>query len=387
MNVLILPSFYTSTELPVRGIFFKEQALALQRNGQTVSVAYVEPRSLCSFAFHKIRENHFQTSLSYEDGLPTLRAHDWNLLTQTSPGAYVWSWFSEKLVDQFIRRFGPPHIIHAHNSLWAGYTASKVTRTYNIPFVITEHSTGFPLNSLSTMEKYFAKKSFSKADAIICVSQGLANAVQPYCPKRHITVVPNVTQTDFFILPPQRPQTPPFVFLGVAHLVERKGFRTMINAFAQVLHTNSNVRLEIGGDGPERVKLHELCKTLGIERSVLFLGPLSREQVRDAMWRAHAFVLPSFLETFGVVLLEAMSTGLPVIATKCGGPEYFVDSKSGVIIEAGDEHSLAEAMQTVMHSAHFSAKCIRRRIVDNFSEKVFAESLMSIYENILRDRK
>jgi len=387
MNVLVLPSFYTSAEWPVRGIFFKEQALALQRNGQCVSVVYVEPRSLRSFAFQKIRENHFQTSLSYEDGLPTLRAHDWNLLTQTTPGAYVWSWFSEKLVDQFIRRFGPPHIIHAHNSLWAGYTASKVTRTYNIPFVITEHSTGFPMNSLSTMEKYFAKKSFAKADAIICVSQGLANAVQPYCPKRNIMVVPNVIQTDFFYLPPQRSQTSPFVFLGIAHLVERKGFRTLINAFAQVLRTNSNVCLEIGGDGPEREKLHELCKTLGIERSVLFLGSLTREQVRDALWRAHAFVLPSYLETFGVVLLEAMSTGLPVIATKCGGPEYFVDSKSGIIIEPGDEQGLAEAMQTVMHSTHFSADCIRRRIVDNFSEKVFAESLMGIYENVLRDRK
>ena len=169
--------------------------------------------------------------------------------------------------------------------------------------------------------------------------------------------------------------------------VERKGFRTLINAFAQVLRTNANVRLEIGGDGPERKKLHELCKSLGIERSVLFLGSLSREQVRDALWRAHAFVLPSYLETFGVVLLEAMSTGLPVIATKCGGPEFFVDSKSGIIIEPGDEHGLAEAMQTVMHSTHYSAECIHRRIVDNFSEKVFAESLISVYDNVLRDRK
>ena len=384
MNVLILPSFYTNPEWPVRGIFFKEQALSIQKIGVETCVAYVEPRGLRTLEWHKIPENHFQITFSEEDGLPTIRMRVWNPLMQTVPGALMWSFLTERLIDCYVKRFGMPDLIHAHNSLWAGYAASKVKKKYDIPYVVTEHSTGLAANAIPILAKSFVRKTFSGANAVVSVSQGLAKAMKLYCGGKNVIVVPNVVQTDYFSLSPDRSQPPPFIFLGIAHLVERKGFHVLIKAFAKRFKNNHNLRLEIGGDGPQRGELEVLCKTLGIEDNVRFLGALSREQVREAMWRAHVFVLPSFLETFGVVLIEAMSTGLPVIATRCGGPEYIVNPKVGALIDPGDEIGLRDAMQWILDKRRFLYKDIREHTISHYGELAVARSLENIYQEVLQ---
>lgn len=386
MHVLILPSFYTDTEKPVVGAFFKEQALALHKMGTEVHIAYVEPRRLRALSRYRIIENHFQITFSEEDGLPTMRMRGWNPLMQTVPGALVWSLLTERLIDCYVKRFGAPDLIHAHNSLWAGYAASKVKKRYDIPYVVTEHSTGIAANAIPNLAKSFVRRTFSDANAIVSVSRGLANAMKPYCGGKDVIVVPNVVQTDYFSLSPNRSQTPPFIFLGIANLVERKGFHVLIKAFAKRFKNKHNVRLEIGGDGPQRRNLEVLCKTLGIEDNVSFLGALSREQVREAMWRAHAFVLPSFLETFGVVLIEAMSTGLPVIATNCGGPEYIVNPKVGVLINPGDEIGLGDALQWMLDKSRFLYRDIREHTISHYGEPTVATSLQNIYQEIFKER-
>jgi glycosyltransferase involved in cell wall biosynthesis len=239
---------------------------------------------------------------------------------------------------------------------------------------------------IPTAAKRYIRSAFENASAIISVSKGLSHAMKPYSGNRQIIIVPNVVDTDYFSLPSVRSLPPPFVFLGIAHLVERKGFHILINAFARKFKNNRNVRLEIGGDGPQRQKLEALCKRLYVEDKVSFLGALSREQVREAMWRVHAFVLPSFHETFGVVIIEAMSTGLPIIATRSGGPEDIVNSDIGLLIKPGDEEELANAMQCVLESNRFSYEAIHNYTVSRYGELAIASSLGDIYQHILQER-
>lgn len=91
--------------------------------------------------------------------------------------------------------------------------------------------------------------------------------------------------------------------------------------FARVLEQYPDLLLEIGGDGPEKTKLEELVTKLGINKNIKFLGQLTRDEVKNKMnEESSAFVLSSEYETFGVVVVEALALGKPVIATKCGGP-------------------------------------------------------------------
>ena len=100
---------------------------------------------------------------------------------------------------------------------------------------------------------------------------------------------------------------------------EKKGQADLLRAFAERFAGDPSVRLGIGGDGPERGRLHELAGSLAIAEQVDWLGALDRDGVRQAMCEADAFVLPSRLETFGVVVIEALACGLPVVATRSGG--------------------------------------------------------------------
>jgi len=101
-------------------------------------------------------------------------------------------------------------------------------------------------------------------------------------------------------------------------------------------------KLVIVGAGKERRRLCDLAGE-GVE----FTGALSRSETRRQMWSANALVLPSEFETFGVVLIEALATGIPVIATRCGGPEEIVTPAEGVLINRGDETELTRAMISI----------------------------------------
>ncbi|MDD4674446.1 MAG: glycosyltransferase, partial [Syntrophaceticus schinkii] len=104
------------------------------------------------------------------------------------------------------------------------------------------------------------------------------------------------------------------------------------------------------------------------------------------MWRSNIFVLPSYVETFGVVLIEAMATGLPVVATKCGGPEDIINSKAGWLIETGDADDLADVLRNAYLNYQDIKKqesYIRQYVINNFSGEVTAGKLLKHYHHVL----
>ena len=130
--------------------------------------------------------------------------------------------------------------------------------------------------------------------------------------------------------------------------------------------------------------LRRLAATLGISDKVSFPGYLTRARVREAMWRANAFVHASSFETFGVVLIEAMSTGMPVVSTACGGPSEIVGPDDGILVPLGDEAGLAAAMRRIMaETGQFNAVKIRERTVRRFDRRIVSEQLIGVYRDVM----
>jgi glycosyltransferase involved in cell wall biosynthesis len=275
-----------------------------------------------------------------------------------------------------------PDIVHSHNALAAGFAGRRIQREFGIPYVITEHSTA--VSSTQTWTKPFRRileASYRDAGEVIAVSHALGGAVARIYQNAPI-VVPNCVFGDFFTLPPRPRRLDNFQFYCAASLIERKGVHVLLRAFAKAFRGNAGITVTVAGDGPMRTELRELAQALEITDQVTWLGQISRERMREKMWSSHCFVLPSFHETFGVVLIEAMSTGLPVIATHCGGPEEIVDDRSGILLPPGDVDGLARALLEVTQRPWDQA-AIRESALSRYDAPVVAGKLIGIYKSVI----
>lgn len=379
MHVLQLPSWYATSERPALGTFFRDQSLAVARTGVRVGVAFCEPRSLKSIGLGALVENHFQVASADEQGLPTIRQYGWNPIAQVKWGGQVWSWLTLRLIRAYIRQHGRPDLIHAQSVFWAGEAARFAARRLHIPFVLTEHSSRFLDVALPRGTAETARQVFRASRAVLAVSEALKTSIQRIDSGLDVKVVPNTIDTDFWRFPPDGRAEGAFSFLGVGHLVKLKGFDLLLAAFASRFKGSSTESITIVGEGPERENLERLAETLGISRQVRFLGQLDREGVRQEMWKAHCFVLASWVETFGVVVIEALATGLPVIATRSGGPEEILAQQDGMLIPPGDEQSLANALWIARTRKSASADLLRASVRNRYDYSVIGERLKAVY--------
>jgi glycosyltransferase involved in cell wall biosynthesis len=378
-HVLFLPSFYSDPDKPVVGSFFKEQALAVASMGIKVGLAYYEPRSVRKFGINSLKENHFQITSSQESELTVLRLHGFNPYLQSTLGGVAWSLLTEYLVNRYIAIHGRPDLIHAHNALWAGYAANRINHRLKIPYLVTEHSGAFLTGEVSTIQKKIAGRVYRGASEVITVSAALATSLEDLLKTRKPRTIPNCVDTDFFTLPPHQRYHQIFSFLAIAHLSENKGIDVLINSFALKFANRTDTHLTIGGDGPIRNDLIALACKLGVEDRVTFLGALSRGAVRDAMWNANALVVSSFHETFGIVLVEAIATGIPVIATRCGGPNDIVIEEIGIQVKPGDVEDLADALEKMRSGPLYSSETLRKHAQKKYDRPVFAKLLKAVY--------
>lgn len=389
MHVLVIPSWYPTAENPVRGIFFREQSHAVRRAGHDVGVIAVEAhgRRRAFDALRGVVPLGIRTEV--DAGIPTYRAHVIGWRYRLPYGASgTWARAIDALYRRYVERHGRPDLVHVHSALYAGAAALRLKRRYGVPYVITEHSTAYARGLLRRWELRLCRRIFAAADARIFVSpmQGeqvgslVGRAVEPW------EWVPNMVDARFEPAPArERGRTArPFRFLNVAILTAKKGHVDLLDAFARAFPDAVGVELRIGGDGPERSRLEAHAAALGIADHVRWLGRLTRDQVLAELREADAFVLPSHYETFGVVLIEALACGLPVVATACGGPECIVHERNGVLVPPRSVDALARAMAAIHRGiGEFDPEFIRSDCLARFGEHAVVDRITAVYERVL----
>jgi glycosyltransferase involved in cell wall biosynthesis len=385
LRVLVLPSFYSYSGQERCGSFFRDHAQALSRAGASVSLAYVEPRRLKQFSFRALQESHWQCVVADEAGVTTIRQKGWNPLLGTSLGGRIWASLLARLVLRKCPDLDGIRLIHAHNALFAGLAARSLSKRLGIPYVVTEHSSAFLMGAIKPAEARLAKLVYRDADAVIAVSRALADAITTYCEGKSPSVVPNVVDTTYFTPPEAHRGGETFQVFAGGNLTRNKGFDVLIRAFAAACGNFSECRLTIMGAGPERTSLEKLVVTLNIRGQVTFTGPIPRSAVREQMRAADVYVISSYHETFGVVAIEAMATGVPVIATRCGGPEDIVTPETGWLVAPGAVDEMQGAIAAARkHRPDLTAS--RARFVERFSMPAVARQLLSVYHDVFAQR-
>ena len=371
MHVLVIPSWYHTTFNRIRGIFFKDQALAVLDKVEKVGV--VAPVLISIKEVVKTKLLSFQEERCTDQGLfeyiqpilafPFLKRY--NRFLQYRIG--------KKMVKNYILENGLPDIVHLQSAL-AGKLALWLQKEYQIPFIVTEHSSAFQRQKLSLSEISLAKEVFSSSKYNVAVSDVLAKDLFMLFNQDFI-VIPNIVDTDYFT--PATQQYKKFTFLNVAHLNSNKNHQLLIQAFAELVK-QKDASLVIAGAGEERKNLEQLIASLGLERKVLLFGKATRKEVKILMQQANCFVLSSKVETFGVVLIEAMACGIPVISTKCGGPNKLIDADLGILCSL-NVSSLYQSMLDMM-GKKIDGKLIRKKAVERYSKNSFSEKIVNLYQ-------
>ena len=263
----------------------------------------------------------------------------------------------------------------------------KMSERTGIPYVVTEHATLFQLhkNDISTSNHAVIRQVFLQAARVICVSRAFAKLLSEY--REDIDVIGNVVECDKFY-PVERKRTDKkFQFLTVCYMQEeaqlyKKGIDILLKAWKELHQKNPECQLVIGGGGQAQHKAVEWCQKYDITDSVEFIGNLSREEVVERMQQCDCFVLPSRYETFGVVYIEAMACGKPVIAVQNGGPDDFVKEFNGILIEPEQVMELVHAMEKIL-TQKYDTEHIAEYVRGQFSGEQIAEQLYRVYQKCL----
>ncbi len=381
MHVLILPSWYPTYPGDFGGSFFREQALALHQHGCQVGVIYPQLRSLRKWQTIFSGKRGIEEEM--DQGMPTYRLHGMNWSPRL-PTLGRKKWLADGLIlfEHYVRKNGKPDLLHAHSIFNAGILAHEIHRQYAIPFCITEHSSAFARGLVSDKEMKIAKDVVTKSSKNFAVSNEFSKLLTKMLPTSSPwEVMENLVNQKFLEKPITKKTTSKFTFTNVAGANENKCQSNIVDAFSRKFQQHRNVRLIIAGDGPELPRLKQKAIALGIESQVSFPGKISRDQVLQQMSESNAFVLSSRYETFGVVVIEALALGLPVVATRCGGPETILREQDGILVPVDDVENLALAMESVYKNYdQYNPDEIRQACKERFSEEAIALKLLDEYK-------
>lgn len=389
MHILILPMYYPEKDSsPHRGYMFREQAMQIAQAGCKVGLAFVEQRPTKNFTWKRFRhESHFQTSAEDNDTFVTMRMHAWNPKLSTHAGGLIWTQLTLKLVRRYIRQYGKPDLIHAHFGLWAGYAASRIYKQYGIPYVVTEHASSINAGHVNARQSRILRQAYNHAQKVICVGTLLRKNVCRYVDNEEkVTVIPNFVDIGTFGQSTHKTEKEKrFTFASIGNLNKRKGFSELLDAFKRSFTDLPHVSLFIVGDGEEAEPLKEKIGSLRLDKQVTLTGRLARNEVAGLLATCDAFVLASYAETFGIVFIEAMATGMPAVGTVCGGPEDIITARSGYLVEPGNIEELADKMRMLYERyEEFDQEEIQQSIAARFDFRLAGNKLKEIYLQALK---
>ena len=384
MHILEIPSFFP----PLGGGFCLDQAKALSALGHEVRIlsnvqlgVTVTLKDYVSLPWHCYEHGMDGITVCqfYQRGIPKCIRYNVNR----------WVSIVCSMYEDYVKKYGIPDILHAHCAKWAGYAAMKISEEYHVPYVITEHL------SKTILEEEFGKVpsnawqipllkiAYEKADRVIPVSEELVDDIACYYGKDYQwQFVSNMIDTDFFHYYQRQPLSGrPYRFCCLANYWPLKGYDILFAAFRMLREVEMNVELHIAGRGTDSLE----CRRQ-LSDGMFTHGLIDKQGVRDLLYQSDTLVLASRSEVQPLVLMEAMSTGIPVISTECIPQNLRID-KGCVIVPIDDILSLAKAMKECIQDSTFDGVELSDKIRSLASPEVVGKKLETIFSEIISLKK
>lgn len=295
-----------------------------------------------------------------------------------------------KIYERMIKRMGIRFdLIHAHFTWPCGYAAVKLGDVFGTPVVVTIHE-----NREWFLEEYRSGSSkiyytWREADALIRVNRSDSSLLREF--NSRVFSIPNGFSPRRIKAMDVREARERLglkisskVIFSLGALIPRKGFQYLIEAMPRVLREYDDALCFIGGIGPYEKELRRIVRKLELESKVKLPGFIPEDELSLWMSSCDVFVLPSLSESFGVVQIEAMACGKPVVATKNGGSEEIIVSEDyGLLCEPGNPDELAEKIVIAL-SRDWDPGVIRGYAL-SFSWENVVERVIDVYREVLSE--
>lgn len=380
LNVLFLNSWYPNRNAPTLGNFVQKHAEAVARFEHVICLSIFPDKSIQSI----------QTESDDSNGFYSLTIYFPEVKSKVPFVKHFLKWRSyrrafETGMLQVRKQFNHIDIVHLNVVHPLGVFARMLKRNYQIPYVVTEHSTAY-----HQAETRFGKAQYrliqavlNEAHLILPVSEDLGKAIQKMTtrPTQRIT---NVVDPEVFI-PAEKSAIFTLVHISTLNQ-EHKNPKGILRAVKALLEEGANLRLILISDFPaDEVKRYATELTISSEH-LSFLGPLNTIEVAQQLAEANALILFSNYENFPCVIAEAFMCGVPVISSRVNGIPEFVNESNGILVEAQDENALKEAIRTTLENRlQIDPAELRNYAISHFSYDAIGRQFSDVYRKTIQE--
>ncbi len=376
MKVLVIPSWYPNGADKLMGIYHKEFCEALSEYAN-VDMLYIDRQRIKSF-FKYIFRKKKETVLEKGYNVYIRKILDIRKINEKMELKNYCSKL-EKLYLDYLKSHDKPDIIQAEVTIPAGYAACKLGKKYHIPVIVTEHASYF--------NRFFEGKNKEYGDFVLknskfsTVSNFMAMEIKNK--GYECEVIPNLIDTKCFHK--DREEIKGLKLITVSALRQGKRIDDIIETLKLIKEDKPSLdaSLTIIGDGFLEDYYKQRCQELGMNDIVHFVGRKTKEEIADILREHNIFVIASEKETFCIPGIEALASGMPVVATKCLGPEEYITEECGKLVLVGDINGMKEAIMEVYQNIDkYDIKRLRE-IADKYSKEEVIKKALAIYEEML----
>ncbi|MFL2541747.1 MAG: glycosyltransferase family 4 protein [Candidatus Latescibacterota bacterium] len=388
MKVLVTSRLYPSSAAPSRGTFVHEQARFVSAYCD-LEIISPTPLSLPLPGFGRWSAYGKIGRIERRDGL-AVRYPRYLSLPRRLLFSRAWRFYLSAL--KRANKFQPA-LIHAHLAYPDGLAAVEYGCELGCPVVISVH--GHDVRELPEANpawRTLITRALGQAALVIASSGDVQERVRALgVDDERIRFIPQgVDCTRFQIDNSRRAGENGWRLLYVGRFDVRKGIGVLLEAMHLVRQQREDVRLQLVGGSPVSgtdADYRQQVEELGLAGYVEFIDEKPHGEMPGIMAKADIFVLPSFYDSFGIVLVEAMACGLPVVATRCGGPQDIVEEASGRLVAVGDAEDMAAGiLATLADYERYDADVIRARVEQRYDYRRVAQRIYEVYEEALAAR-
>ena len=375
LNVLILPDLFPRNENDWVGVFVVDYIKSIIPH----CIPWV-------FYSRLIGENQTAKKEQFSKSFDVYR---WNYKKQINAllkPIYYLLWF-KKTVQQIRALNKQVDIIHAHGAILNGTVAFLLSKQLKVPFVISEHTGPFSKISNSFVKKRWAKYILNRADKVFAVSSHLkSEMVKMGIRDENITVSFNPVDTNLFQCKSNTVEVKNILF--VSRLEPFKGGLRTLKAFHKVRKKNAGWCLTICGEGPEKEEIIKYVQAFKLKDCVTIKGVLTKPEYVRELHQASFLVFPSLHESFGLIPVEAMTCGLPVITTNTTAMPEYINEQNGVLLNTSSVDEISQAINAMINNlSTYKSVTISENMNARFGIDNFGKMLVKIYQSVLTSYK
>jgi len=378
MKVLVIPSWYPDGEDKLMGIYHKEYASSLAKNGVDVDMLCVFRERLKYPIKYLLKKKNV---VYQEDGYKVylkrmLDLEKINLKFQM----ILYCRNLERLFKKYIRKNGKPDILHAQVTYPAGYATCKLGQKYDIPVLVTEHASHFTQYMENQYEPY--GKYVLENATFSTVSNLMLKQLEGY----ESFVLPNIIDTNIFCVKKVKKRDDKLNLITVSAFRIGKGIEDLIEAINILVNQKNmkNIHLNIVGDGYLLDKYKGKAESLGLLEYITFMGRKDKTEISEILSMNDIYVIPSHYESFCITGVEALACGLPVVSTRCAGPEEYIDKKCGEFCKVKNPSSMCDAIIKVSKKLDKYDTDYIASVADRYSPKTVTNTAKEIYKKMLK---